>query len=68
VILAAPQAYERAGSDTGLGQVLRDYRLSQTPRMIQDQLAEMFSVDQSHISRIEKGEHRVRRSTSSGGS
>lgn len=43
-----------------VGQVLREYRLSQTPRMTQAQLAELLNVDQSHISRIEKGEQKVR--------
>src|SRR5215472_1199948 len=43
-----------------VGQVLRAYRLSQTPRMTQGQLDELLNVDQSHISRIESGEQPVR--------
>jgi transcriptional regulator with XRE-family HTH domain len=43
-----------------VGQVLREHRLSQTPRMTQLQLAELLNVDQSHISRIETGDQKVR--------
>jgi transcriptional regulator with XRE-family HTH domain len=43
-----------------VGQVVREYRASQTPRMTQAQLAELLNVHQSHISRIEKGEQKVR--------
>jgi transcriptional regulator with XRE-family HTH domain len=43
-----------------VGQVLREFRMSHTPRMTQAQLAELLNVDQSHISRIEKGEQKVR--------
>ncbi len=50
---------DRAGTPD-VGQVLREYRLSQTPRMTQGQLAELLSVDQSHVSRIETGEQKVR--------
>jgi transcriptional regulator with XRE-family HTH domain len=50
----------REGHGPDIGEILRNYRLSQTPRMTQVQLAERLSVDQSHISRIERGEHRVR--------
>ncbi len=46
--------------DVGHGQALREYRLGQTPRMTQGHLADLLNVDQSHISRIETGEQKVR--------
>jgi transcriptional regulator with XRE-family HTH domain len=43
-----------------VGEVLRNYRENHRPRLTQRQLAERLDVDQSHISRIEKGEQKVR--------
>ena len=43
-----PDPAERHQPD--VGQVLRQYRLSQSPRMPQVQLARLLNVDQSHLS------------------
>jgi len=52
---------ERPASDReDVGLILREYRLNRTPRMTQLHLAELLNVDQSHVSRIETGQYKIR--------
>ncbi|MBO0707743.1 MAG: helix-turn-helix transcriptional regulator, partial [Candidatus Dormibacteraeota bacterium] len=43
-----------------MGEVLRTYRENHRPKLTQRQLADLLNVDQSHVSRIESGQQKIR--------